>query len=51
MPDITMCKDSTCPKNEKCQRYTSDPNPLWQAYFTESPREDKECNRYVRPSK
>jgi len=38
MPDITMCKDSECPKAQKCYRFKATPTPYWQSYFAESPR-------------
>jgi hypothetical protein len=34
MPDITMCKDETCSKKDKCFRYIAEPNPDRQSYFT-----------------
>ena len=42
MPDITMCKDSECPKSETCYRFTAKP---WerQSYFATSPRFGDVC--------
>lgn len=45
MPDITKCKDEECPIKDMCFRYTSEPSER-QAYFTESPRKDKECEMF-----
>lgn len=28
MPDISMCKDFTCPLRKKCYRYTAIPNEV-----------------------
>lgn len=36
-PDMTMCKGTKCPMKKNCLRYLADPNPTWQAYFTETP--------------
>jgi len=32
MPDISMCRNKSCPLNKKCYRYTAIPNPLSQSY-------------------
>lgn len=37
MPDITMCRDVTCPLKNKCQRFISISNEKYQCYFTLSP--------------
>ncbi len=39
MPDITMCEDETCSQKEECYRYTAQPNPYRQSYFTEIVRD------------
>lgn len=33
MPDISMCKNKTCPKHNDCYRYRAKPNPYRQAYM------------------
>lgn len=38
MSDITMCKDTRCPQNERCYRYVALPNYRWQSYFLSSPK-------------
>jgi len=45
MPDITMCKDDTCPLRWKCYRYMAIPSGR-QSYFTESPREVARCEYF-----
>jgi hypothetical protein len=45
MPDITMCQDNECPKNDTCYRYNSNPNEH-QSYFMKSPRDGDECDYY-----
>lgn len=46
MPDITKCKDETCPLKDMCYRYTVEPNELWQSYFADSPRNGNECEMF-----
>jgi hypothetical protein len=46
MPDITMCHGEGCPLKEKCKRHTIKPDEYWQAYFTETPYENDECDYY-----
>ena len=46
MADITMCKDTTCPQNERCYRYIALPNDLWQSYFLSSPKKMDGCPEY-----
>lgn len=36
MPDVTMCKGSTCPMKSKCHRYRARP-AYRQSYFAEPP--------------
>ena len=31
MPDITMCRNSSCPARRTCYRYRAVPNPDWQS--------------------
>jgi hypothetical protein len=37
MPDITMCKGLDCPKKHSCWRFTANPTPYGQSYFTNPP--------------
>ena len=46
MPDITMCRDDGCPKKDTCYRYTAEPTPRRQSYFSEPPLEGEECEYY-----
>ena len=46
MPDITMCKDTRCPQNERCYRYIALPNDLWQSYFLSSPKKMDGCPEF-----
>lgn len=46
MPDITMCRDTTCPQNGKCYRYVALPNPYRQSYFMSSPKKMDGCDYY-----
>lgn len=32
MPDISMCKNNTCPSRKSCYRYTAETNPNRQTY-------------------
>lgn len=43
MPDFTMCMTRTCPKKERCYRFSAKPDTL-QSYsdFTESCNKKKE---------
>jgi len=46
MTDITKCQDNECPAKDTCYRYITEPHPLWQSWFAESPRHDHECEMY-----
>lgn len=35
--DITKCSGEGCPIKERCFRFTSETEPLYQSYFTEIP--------------
>ncbi len=41
MPDITMCDKHTCKARKSCHRYTVTPNPRYQSYFADHPKENK----------
>ena len=47
MPDITMCKGTDCPLKTFCYRYTAQPSPFRQSYFTDSPFEMDSCKYFV----
>ena len=46
MADITMCRDETCKKRERCYRFTARVTPEYQSYFVDSPRQGKMCNYF-----
>jgi hypothetical protein len=46
MADITMCRDETCKKRERCYRFTARVTPDYQSYFVDSPRQGKECKYF-----
>jgi hypothetical protein len=46
MADITMCRDETCKKRERCYRFTARVTPEYQSYFVNSPRDGKECKYF-----
>lgn len=46
MADITMCRDETCKKRERCYRFTARINELYQSYYGMSPRDGKRCNYF-----
>ena len=43
MADITMCKDTACPKAKDCYRMNAPINEYWQSYFMNSPRQGDKC--------
>lgn len=45
MPDICMCVGNECPLKENCYRFTAEPSYM-QAYFTDPPIKDGECEYY-----
>lgn len=49
MPDISMCKDTSCKERYKCFRYMADPNPYRQSYFASKPpeNEDGSCSYHA----
>jgi hypothetical protein len=46
MADITMCRDETCKKRERCYRFTARATPEYQSYFVDSPRQGKVCKYF-----
>ena len=46
MADITMCRDETCKKRERCYRFTARVTPEYQSYFVDSPRQGKVCKYF-----
>lgn len=46
MADITMCRDESCKKRERCYRFTAKACEHWQSFFVDSPREGKECKYF-----
>ena len=43
-PDISMCKNKTCPLRMTCYRFTAKPDPWQQAYGEFKWNEDNEGN-------
>lgn len=43
MPDISKCKNESCPKKERCYRYTVPPSEFRQAYGSFAPDENGFC--------
>lgn len=47
MPDISMCKGTSCPIKDSCYRHVAKPNRYLQTYFTTPPIKDrKQCDYY-----
>lgn len=50
MPDISMCKNETCPLRKTCYRFMAKPSPWRQAYGEFKWSEDNEgkvtCDNY-----
>jgi hypothetical protein len=51
MADITKCKGTNCPMKQNCYRYTAKEDELYQAYFTEVPIKNNECDMYWHTTK
>lgn len=45
MPDIAMCKDTSCQLAETCYRMKANAS-CWQTYFENSPRKNNACDYY-----
>ena len=41
MPDISMCKNTTCPLRKDCYRFTAIPTPYRQSYSFYKPENVK----------
>ena len=50
MPDISLCRNKTCPLRPTCYRAQAKPNPYRQAYTSYTPNEDGTCDDYVEVS-
>jgi hypothetical protein len=51
VPDITMCKATTCTYQSNCYRHEDSgtkPCPRWQSYFVDAPYDEKTetCDAY-----
>lgn len=46
MPDISMCKNKTCPSRVHCYRYRAKPNKYLQAYGNFDPNGKDRCDKY-----
>jgi len=54
MPDISKCTGKGCKIREKCWRFTSEANPLWQCYadFDVKPvKFQKDCDAFWKVEK
>ena len=49
--DITMCDGKGCELKETCYRYTATQSKNMQAYFTETPIKNGECEYYWQDAK
>lgn len=47
MPDISLCRNTTCPLREKCYRATAIPNEYGQSYTIFNLNEDGTCNWFL----
>jgi len=48
MPDLALCKNTTCPSNKKCYRFTATPNEFRQVYGDFTPEEDEvNCSFFI----
>ena len=46
MPDFTMCTNDSCPRKDRCRRYTEKPSPL-QSYAYFELMDDDDCYFYL----
>ena len=46
MPDITMCKNKTCPLNEKCYRFMAKPDAR-QSFAVFTQEVDGTCDYFM----
>jgi hypothetical protein len=46
MPDISMCKNRSCPSSPTCHRFTAEPNPHWQSYGAFEHDDSGACSYY-----
>lgn len=42
MPDISMCKNETCPSRFKCYRYQATPSKYLQCYASFAPKDGED---------
>ena len=47
MPDISLCKNYSCPINGKCYRFTAIPNAFRQSYGIFEYK-DNECDYFLK---
>ena len=47
MVDMTLCKNSSCPKNIKCYRFLTKGDPTYQSYTTFKPDTTGECGYFI----
>lgn len=46
MADITMCNDDKCHLKNKCYLFMAIPSEYRQSYFSETPRNDYDCEYF-----
>jgi hypothetical protein len=47
MPDISMCRNMTCPSKDKCHRFTAKPSSFWQSYMKyDWDKKTKKCDSF-----
>lgn len=46
MADICMCRGEGCQVKDRCHRHTAKQSTLRQAWFTETPGRDDQCEHY-----
>lgn len=46
MTDICKCRGDGCTKKDLCYRYTCEHDPLYQAYFANTPSSDGDCEYF-----
>jgi len=46
MADITMCQESSCPRKDKCYRFTARVNEYRQSYFADK-MDTENCEYFI----
>ena len=48
LPDMTMCRDDSCPMKTACYRFMLKGDDNWQSYFVTSPRDGDTCTYQIK---